>query len=509
MRTSRLHNPSQGTGWIVPANTPLVQSAPVIPEHLAVDLPFLNSANGRLKLGGIYRKQQTSYDIHTIRFFLQEDGYGQKALSILCDYVVGAKGITVDFGDDYSNNLWKNHPFDAMHPERGPGEIQRFMVKSLARDGEYLNQIVADWESFYTPSIDVLDLPLNTIKTVGNNDVVGIGFTRQYDSGIDRDVMKRPVSYRFQPELGRPYMLLAENVVHNFGEMYAGQERGLSWFIGCVDTMAELSGFETNVAQAVRNAASDPGFYSVAPRWFQPVRAEDAASVDQAQSLLNRTVTRAPDKRGILPEGIDWHPSDIGNVFTSDVTKSHRMGQLARIAACVGLSYFTVSGDLSSANFSSLQQGNLDNRALFRATQQLILESVKQIVKRWVLWQSLRSSGMQRRLRGALTNPAEEIGYIMPMFEYIDRGKAAAADRIDLEDGTNSPIGVILSKGQDPKTVFRQIAESERLLRDAYDEQGLDYPDDKKSLTNGQEDGKVESAEDSDSDDKKESDKNE
>ena len=498
MRTSQLNK-----SWIVQENNQLpVAPERNSPERLAVDLPFLNAENGRLKLGGIYKKQQTSYDIHTIRFFLQEDGYGQKALSILCDYVVGANGIQVDFGDDTVNNLWRAHQFDAMHPERGFGEIQRFQVKSLARDGEYINHIVADVDSFFIPSIDVLDLPLNTSRKIANN-TSGIAYTTQYDSGIDRDTMKRPVQYRFMPEDGRPYSLSAEYVIHNFPEVYAGQERGLSWFLGCVDTMADLSGFETNVAQAVKNAASDPGHYSVPERWFGVIRSEDAETPESARAILNRTMTRSPDRRGILPESVSFTPSDIGNVFTGDVTKAHRASQLARISACIGLSYFTVSGDLSSANFSSLQQGNLDNRALFRAAQNLLLESVKQIVKKWMLWISIVTPGILRRVQDAV------VRFFLPPFEYIDRQKAAMADKSFMELGATSLSAIITAQGQDPDAVFRQQAEDERKRRDWFEHYDVPYPGDKNdSLTEQQEDDKIDSEEDTDDADNKESEKN-
>ena len=517
MRASRIQSSVEGGGLVLASQS---ESTSIVPqsrnssaERLAVELPFLDSAGNRIKLAGIYRQQQTSYDIHTIRYYLQEDGYGQKALNILCDYVVGANGITVDFGEDKLNNILKSHQFSAMHKERAFGEITRFMVKSLARDGEYINQIVADMDDFYTPSIDIMDLPLNTRKRLGQSTTLAIGYTSPYYSGIDRDDMKRPLRYNFYPEDGRPYVLHADNVIHNFAEVYAGQERGLSWFIGCVDTMAELSGFERNVSQAVRNAASDPGHYSVSPRWFQPIRPEDAADSTKALDLLTRTVTRSPDKRGILPEGVEWKPSEVGNVFTGQVTDSHRKSQLARISASVGLSYFTVSGDLSSANFSSLQQGNLDNRALFRATQNLILESVKQVIKRWVLWQSLRSSSMQRKFAHILANFSEEIRYILPPFEYIDRVKSSMADKGDLENQTTSRSAVILAHGQDPDAVFRQIAEDEKRLRDYYDEYGVPYPDKSGGLTKESGDDKIESSKDDDTDkdddkDDKESEKN-
>ena len=272
--------------------------------------------------------------------------------------------------------------------------------------------------------------------------------------------------------------------------------------------MDELSGFERNVGQAVRNAAAEPGHYKLNPQLIRPFRPDDADTPEKMQALLTRAVTRRPDQRAIMPEGIDWVPAELSNVFQGSVTDTYRKAQLARIAACVGLSYFTVSGDLSSANFSSLQQGNLDNRALFRAIQNLVLESMKQIVKKWVLWQTLRSSAMQRIFGKMLANPDEEIRYIKPPFEYIDRVKSAMADKADLENKTNSRSAVILAHGQDPQTVDRQIVEDEKRLRDLYEEYDIPYPGDNNSLTDGGGNDNVDSAEDTDDQDNRESEKN-
>ena len=172
-------------------------------EQLTVELPFLNDNGARIKLSGIYRKQQTPYDVHRIRYYLQEDGYGKKALNILCDYVVGAHGIQVKFGDPVLDELWKSWRPDPMHPYMTFGELQRFMVKSLARDGEYIYQMMGDWAGFYCAPMDILDLPLTSkIQAISGPYSHAVGLQGNAYQGIDRDNMKRPIQYNFWPDEG-------------------------------------------------------------------------------------------------------------------------------------------------------------------------------------------------------------------------------------------------------------------------------------------------------------------
>ena len=462
----------------------------------AVSIDF-GSGPGPVKLSGLYKKQQTSFDVHQIRYYMQEDGYGYKITDLMGNYIVGPQGITVDFNDDYLNCAWRSHEWNPEQPEEGFAEVQRFLIMALARDGESILQISADKQDFYITPIDILDLPLNSKRTVTGGLGTNIGFVAAAYSGIDRDRMRRPLRYNFWPQIGTPYILPADQVVHTYVRKFAGQERGLSWFLGALDTMKELSEFEHNVARAVRIAASDPGHYSVPKRLFPSIEPDSASTVEKAEEMLNTMVNRDPSKRGVHPEDIKFIPTDVGNIFQGTVAESYRKAALSRIAACVGMAYYSVSGDLSQANFSALQQGNLDNRALYRKTQDKILAAVKRIVRRWLYWQGLRSERMESRIKNI------EPTYLIPPFEYIDRAKAVQADEKLFQIKATSRSQIIRAMGQDPWAIFKQVAEDEFLLRKAYEEYGLEYPEDKvpnPDLTDPAEDDTIEDGKEDDED---------
>lgn len=478
MRSSRLR--PRSTDLTIPAE------APTMNVHVGrqtsqdnalavVNLPFLGEDGSRIKLHGIYKKQQTRYDIHRVRYYCQEDGYGKKAANIFSDNVVGLHGITVDFGDETLNELWREWEWDPENPEDDFASIQRLMIFTIVRDGESIFHITGNKDNFYVAPIDVLDLPLSTQITPGPSVYESIGYVQPIYSGINRDDFRRPVSYSFYPEIGQPYVLAAENVIHGFLKEYAGQERGLSWFLGSLDTMSELSAFESDVSQAIKNAASDPGNYSVPKAWLPTILEGEANTESKASVILNRLINRAPDRRGILPDGVAWNPTQVGNVFQGQVTESHRKTSLMRIAACVGISYPMISGDYSAGSFSSMQQGNMDNRALFRKSQGLLLASVKKVAKRWLMFQSLQSGAMESRCRNA------KIRFLLPPFEYIDRAKAVQADEKKFNMGATSLSELIRADGQEPQAVFRQQAEDEAMRRKYYEEYDVPYPGDMSS----------------------------
>ena len=466
---------------------------------------FLNLGDGPLRLTHIYRKQQTNYEVHQIRYYFQDDGYGFKIVDLLQNYIVGANGIIVDFGDEVLNACWREHEWNPQFPEETFAEIQRFMVLTMVRDGESLDQIAADAKNFYDVPIDILDLPLSSSLRFGWTTSPTIGYRPIAYSGIDYDSMRHPTRYNFKPDVGGEYSIDADHIIHRFMVKYAGQNRGLSWFLGGIDTMEALNRFEKNVAQAVKNASADPGHYTVPPNLMPSIDPTDVDSQDKATAYLKRMMERSPDSRGILPNTVKFEPSNIGNIFAGTVIDVFRRAALSRLAAHVGLSYNNVSGDFAAANFSSAQQGSMDNRALFRKGQDKVLSAVVRIVNRWLYWKSMDSAAMYRRVQKV----KGQIKYLMPPFEYIDRVKAAQADKILLEVGVKSKSQVILADGQEPFSVFKQQVDDEVTLRELYEAEGLTYPGDRvdntqdKSGTDKDDDSVQELPEDKEDDDDK------
>ena len=430
-------------------------------NSIGVELPFdLKDLNNRL--GGIYRKQQSQFQVHQIRYFAEADGYAYKIVDLMINHLIGAKGVAVDFGNDRLNNMWLEWRPSPQFPEIDFAEIMRFMVLSIIRDGESITQTFWDSKGFYVEPIDPLDLPLDNIRILEGPNVMVQSVT---NSGIDFDRYRRPVRYHFRPEIGGPwYDLPADQVTHLFLRKYAGQTRGLSWFLGAIDTMRDLHDFEKNISTAIKNAAADPGFYKIPPRLFPAISPGDidTTSPESVKSSASRVLQTmlgiAPDRRGFLPSDVEFQGTHIGNVFQGPVAAAYREASLSRIAACVGLSYASVSGDLAQANYSSLQQGHLQDRALYRRTQAELLGGMRRIVRAWLQWNGLKS----RRLEAMCANC--EPKYLFPPFEALDRVKDAQANKIMLEQNIISPSTLIQGLGQDPDATFRQIAKDQAMI---------------------------------------------
>ena len=435
------------------------------------------------QLVGIYRKQQTSWEVHRIRYYAQDDGYAYKIIDLMTNHLVGTNGVQVDFGTDRLNNLWKEWRPNPQFPEQCFDEILRFMVLTLIRDGESILQMAWDGDGFYTMPVDIIDLPLDNTRVLEGPNMMLQTIT---NSGIEFDRLRRPVRYHFRPELGKqPYTLPADEVVHTFVTRYAGQTRGLSWFLGALDTMAELNEFERNIARAVKNASADPGVYKVPNRLFPGLTPADfqADSAGEgrgtrAARLLEQMVNLSPDKRGLIPEDVDFVSTHLGNVFQGQIAQSYRQAALGRIAACVGLSYASVSGDLEHANYSSLQQGQVQDRALYRRAQAILLQAIRQVVQKWLWWQGMKSFRMEAACKNC------EPMFLLPPFETIDRVKDAQANKILKELEVVSPSTLIQGMGQDPETVFRQIAEDKATMQKYLKEFGVEEEEEEKPTSN-------------------------
>ena len=422
---------------------------------VGVTLPFdLN--NLRTRLGGIYKQQQTSFEVRQVRYFAQEDGYAYKIIDLMTNHLIGSQGIHVDYGNERLNSMWEEWKPSPHYMEQDATEMLRFMVLSLIRDGEILNETFHDSSNFFSEPIDNLDLPLDNRRVLEGPNIL---VQQATNSGITFDRYRRPIQYQFKPEIGGPqYQLDAKNVTHIYKQEYAGQTRGLSWFLGALDTMRELHEFESNISVAVKNAASDPGFYTLPKHYFP---AMDLSDIDMtspetvkssAALVLQRMMEMRPNERGILPDGFDFKSSNVGNIYQGPIAAAYRKAALSRISACVGLSYSSVSGDLDQANYSSLQQGHLQDRALYRRTQALVKYSMSRVIKGWLRWNGLKS----RRLEVLCDSCTPK--FLFPPFESLDRIKDAQANKIMLEQKLVAPSTLIQGQGQDPDAVFRQIA---------------------------------------------------
>lgn len=142
---------------------------------------------------------------------------------------------------------------------------------------------------------------------------------------------------------------------------------------------------------------------------------------------------------------------------TSEDYADYTAAQLHAFAIGAGVTYETLTGDLSKVNYSSYRAGQLDFRRAIEMDQWLMLVPMfcaptwRRFIDRLVLL-------------GTLDRPYYGVDWATPRFESVDPQKDAEADKTEVRSGFQSLKAVIARRGYNPDQVLREIAETYKLL---------------------------------------------
>ncbi len=150
----------------------------------------------------------------------------------------------------------------------------------------------------------------------------------------------------------------AENVIHVFVPEILGQKRGLPWARTALWRLRMLSGFEDAAITNARVGASKMGF-------FRDLEAdsnddEDAIPMNAEAGVFENIGSR---------EFVNWNPQfpeQSIDPFTKTILRS--------ISSGLGVSYNNLASDLTAVNFSSIRQGALDEREVWKGLQEWQIE---------------------------------------------------------------------------------------------------------------------------------------
>ena len=419
-------------------------------EDLAIQLPWPESA--RLNLTPEYVVFQSESDVRRSRAATQYDGYGQYIVEMLVNNVVGPAGIKVIWEDPTLQKLWDEWRWNPVRDYERVDEAERDVIRGVIRDGESITQIIGDPTELSLVILDPLDLPPHP-----SND------------SIEYDHKRRPVKYKFRPRYGYrdtpipPPSLPADQVVHIYREDYPNQRRGVSWMRSAVTPLQKLKEFEDAYGETAQLSAANPGFFSL------PARLSALLSENDTLESLKRAAKVNPKTRQILPEGTDWVPAGSPNI-SGGTYEAVKKGYLSRVARAVGISYYSLSSDLSDASFSSARQGHLENVVLYKRLQAMVIGWLEVVTDRWFMWNSMRYG---------VSNPSRD--YSPPGFDYIDPAKETSALAAAVELGIKSRSEIIMESGRNPEVVFKSLAEEEAQMKvyrqEAMEKAGLDGGD--------------------------------
>lgn len=273
-----------------------------------------------------------------------------------------------------------------------PGELAKTgEFIAIARYGEKLNK--------YGFAIQVVDPVLLDAQHFGD---LGANKIRH---GIEYDPNGAPVRYYFRrmderqvgyiTGVSRDYDIVpAENVCHIFMEESVGQKRGLTWMRTALWRMRMLGGFEDAALVNARVGAAKMGFF----------RDPEGEEIEDIPMEGDPGTFEDIGSR----ELVQWNPQ-----FPEQSIDPFTKSMLRSVASGLNVSYNNLASDLTSVNFSSIRQGALDEREVWKGLQEMIIEQ-------WCDW--VYSKWLERALLAQAITVANK-----PLkFERIEKYKQVA-----------------------------------------------------------------------------------
>ena len=251
----------------------------------------------------------------------------------------------------------------------------------------------------------------------------------------------------------------AEEVIHVFDPVEAGQLRGLTGYAAAVVKLFQMDAYDDAELERKKQLARYATFVT---------------TPDERDDQGNPLVPRPDDEQSVYGPGATvllYPGEDVKFAEPGDVGGSYEPFQyrtLLQICAALGIPYGELSWDLTKATYASSRAGLLAFRQEVEAFQHAVL--VFQFLRRvWARWMDAAVLAGAVPISARLYNrrPAawRAMQAITPRAPWVDPLKDRQAIKLALDSQTMAPQDAIEAEGYDIETVYRRIAEAAALRR--------------------------------------------
>jgi len=333
-------------------------------------------------------------------------------------------------------------------------DVLRLVLRSAARDGGVIIRKRAGTKygshKFQLQLFEVDQLDINYTGTAENGNNVFMG--------VEKDDMGRTVAYHildrhpgdtvgWRAASRYRQRIEASEIIH-----YSFRERitsciGVPRMVAGAATLKQLGEYIYSESVAARAGSSKGG-------WFQSDRGAKFQGETQYDSEGNPATLNdfEPGSFDELPAGTTFvpydpkHPTDAFGPFIKTA--------LIATASGVGMSYATLTGDLSETNYSSIRAGKLEEQEAFKRMQKHLIEHFAEIVFSDWLLMALASGAIP----GYGVDAFDRLN--QPVFRgrrwpWVDPLKDVNASVVAIKNGLTSRTKVIEEQGG----VFEDIVE--------------------------------------------------
>ncbi|WP_104750813.1 phage portal protein [Helicobacter salomonis] len=365
--------------------------------------------------------------------------------------IYGDNGIALDMASDDARlntqieKAWLAWRSDIPFSSLDFWEIESLVLLHLKRDGE---AFVYYHESPLGLSVNVID-PIN----VDENQDDG----KSLKKGVRVDNHNQPTHYCVRDENDQIQEISADCILHIFKRHNALQTRGVSALAPVIHPVFQKDRFKSAELKRARLQSEITGF-------FVPNEQEDLPDIPGLYD----------SKEEEKPQTTIQERAEVGKMTYIDknlkpyFTESHNATNIEffikqtdkEIAKALGVSYSTLTGDLSEVNYSSIRHGASEQRRQFRGLQNFIIRHLhKKIFKAWVKNELMRENIPLDCHDKILNNFA----FKPQGWEYVDPLKEMNANKVALESGQKSLSQILREQGKELDTHIAELQKEQTI----------------------------------------------
>lgn len=338
-------------------------------------------------------------------------------------------------------------------------DAERLIAATLPADGEFIAIARYGRElnefGFAVQLIDPVLLDPMHYQDLGNGSTIR--------HGIEFNANGKPVAYHFRKMderqvgyvngMSRDYdRVPAENVCHIYLPEKVGQKRGLPWMRTALWRLRMLGGFEDAAIVNARVGAAKMGFF----------RDPEGDNNDEDDIPMEGDPGTFEDIGN--RELVQWNPA-----FPDQSIDPFTKSLLRSIASGLNVSYNNLASDLTSVNFSSIRQGALDEREVWKGLQEMIVgQWCEWLYERW-LQRSLLAQAITvvgKPLKYERIQKYRAVTWQPRRWAWIDPASETAANEKAVAMRIKSRSEIIReTSGRDPSDVWDEISREDKDMK--------------------------------------------
>lgn len=406
---------------------------------------------------------------------------GARFQALLADNIIGPDGMRLQSkpltpSGDYDAEAaraveeawkrWSQTPrfcsADRRHSWNDHAELE---VQTQAQDGEGIIRLLPGFNNPFGLSVQQLD-PDQLDECYSRPAGDGVNEIRM---GVELDRWGGPVAYwlwdthptDYQGRDRKRVRVPAEQIIHRFVAKRPGQTRGVPWYAPILMDARMLAALQEAELIASRMSAAKAVVFEQAPESVLSPNTPSGATESFSWEMQ-------PGVGDLLPPGLTakfldpTHPNAAFEAFSKII--------LHTIGAGLGTSYQSLTGDLEGVSFSSIRQGTLQERDVYRRLQaREAMHAHVPVFETWLRWALVM--GQITDTRG-VPYPVREFNRLLRHeweprgWDWVDPTADAEASALKIRLGLDTRTRICAEQGRDFEDVLDTLAKEEKMAKD-------------------------------------------